>query len=249
MYSLTANIRNEMHKWWLHRKTKWFLLTIVLLPVLFAWLIANVQSSIGISAVIGTNFPLIMLGLLTAVLVPLYLFMSAADSFSSEASARTLKIVLVRPITRAKIYASKVIALLIITFLTLAGGWAASLLSGLFLEHSWSAAGMWDGAAAYLAAMFPMAAVAMLAALVAQWFTSSTTAIIICIALYSALKLLPYFVPQASLWSPFAYTDWYTMWVGSGVSFMKLFSIFAFLASFSIIIYMAGLFRFANRQY
>ncbi|MBW7477355.1 ABC transporter permease [Paenibacillus oenotherae] len=249
MFSLTANIRNEMHKWWLHRKTKWFLLAIVLLPVGFAWLIANVQVSMGISAIIGTDFPLIMLGLLTTILLPLYLFMTAADSFSGESAARTMKIVLVRPITRSKIFASKVISLIVIAIITLAGGWLASLLSGLFLENSWSLSGIWDGAAAYMVALVPMAVVAIFAALVAQWFQSSTTAIILCIAIYGALKLLPYLLPQASVWSPFAYTDWYSMWLGNGVSFMKLFSVFVFLLSCSIIVYMAGLLQFARRQY
>ncbi|MBW7459578.1 hypothetical protein K0U00_36525, partial [Paenibacillus sepulcri] len=83
MHSLTAGIINELEKWWLQRKTKWFLLFLVLIPVLAAWLVARVQGNAGISAIVGNDFPLIMLGILTTVLLPLYLFMCAADSFTA----------------------------------------------------------------------------------------------------------------------------------------------------------------------
>ncbi|GGD62466.1 ABC transporter permease [Paenibacillus nasutitermitis] len=248
MFSLTANVRNEIEKWWLQRKTKWFLLFIVLIPVLIAWLVAGMQGNIGISAILGTDFPLIMLGLLTSVLLPLYLFMAAADSFSGEAASRTLKIVLVRPISRAKVFASKVLALAFIAIAVLAGGWVASVLSGLSLPGSGSAIGIWNGMTAYFAAIFPMVTIAIFAVLVAQWFNNSTTTLVICIVLYAAVKVLPFFLPEAAVWSPFAYTDWHTMWTSGNVSVLKLLNIIVFLGSCSIIGYTAGLYRFAARS-
>lgn len=249
MHSFTANVQNELEKWWLHRKTKWFLMFIVLIPVAVALLLDNVQTSIGIAAIIGTDFPLIMLQFTTVVLLPVYLFMAAADSFSAEAASRTLKIVLLRPISRAKVFASKLSALAVIAVIILAGGWLVSVLAGLLLPGSGIGGGFLDGMLAYTAAFIPMLILCIFAALIAQFFNSSTTTIVVCIALYAAAKLLPLFLPQAAVWSPFAYSDWQGMWIGGDVSPGRLLNVFVFLVAYSIIGYTAGLYRFTNRTF
>ncbi|MBW7457189.1 hypothetical protein K0U00_24420, partial [Paenibacillus sepulcri] len=94
----------------------------------------------------------------------------------------------------------------------------------------------------------PMAVIAIFAALVAQWFKSSTTAIVVCIAVYAALKVLPLFLPEAAVWSPFAYTDWHELWLQPSVPVLRLMNIFVFISAYSIIGYTAGLFRFTGKS-
>src|SRR4051794_30382829 len=107
MHSLTANVINETEKQFLKKKSVFFLILSVLFPIAGAALIANFQDKFGIASITASDYPILILGLFTSFVLPLFIFIAAADSFAGEASANTLKIVLVRPISRFKIYLSK----------------------------------------------------------------------------------------------------------------------------------------------
>lgn len=246
MHSLYANLVNELHKWWLQPKTKWLLLVMMLIPILSAWLLDNGRTRTGIVLLTGSNLPMTMLSLLTTILLPLYLFMLAADSFSGELSARTLKNVLLRPIHKAKLFASKVLAVAVIIGLVLLLTGLVSAVSGLFMGGGGTAS-LGRIAGAYAAAFVPMMAVGVFAILISQWFTSSTLTIFVGVLLFGAVKFLPLFFPQAAGWSAFSYTDW-GLQVSNGVSGDILFQGFALLLSYSMIGYMAAWLLFARKQ-
>lgn len=247
MYSLYANTLNEAQKMWFQKKTKTALLLAVLVPVLSAVLLDSLQSNAGIF--VGRNLPLLMLELFTSVLLPLFLFMTAADSFAGEAAARTLNNVLLRPIARSNVFASKVLAIAMLAAVLLAVVWLASVLSGLVLDGGATMSGWIDGVQAYFAAFVSMIAVGLAAVFVIQWFRSSSAALALCMFLYIAAKALPFVYPQAAVWSVFSYTDWYALWVGNAASSGKLLNGFVFLLANSIICYTAGWYLFERKQF
>lgn len=249
MSGILINTRNEWEKWLLQRKAKWLLLVLALLPAASALLIRSIGSNSGILLVTGEDLPLAMLRLLTAFLLPLLLFMTAADSFTVEMADRTIKNVLLRPIARSGIFASKVLALGAVTVVILAIVGISSALSGMFLLPSVRGTGWWAGAGAYAAAVIPMLTVGLFAVLVAQWWRSGTMMIVTCILVYGAVKLLPLVVPEAAYWSPFAYTGWHELWIGGGVQGTERFQVFALLAGYCMISYTGALMLFARKQY
>jgi ABC-2 type transport system permease protein len=247
MHSLTANWFNEMEKLWLRRRTKGFLLVTVLIPVVSALALASLQSSVRLPAGFGSDLPMLLLGLFTGVLLPLFLFMAAADSFTGEVESRTLKLTLVRPISRAKVFASKVLALAAYIIIHLGIVWLMSVLAGSLVTGS-LAPGLFESALAYTAAFMPMLAIGLIAVLAAQQFASSGGALGFMIFLYVFGKLLPFLFPAAAVWSVYSYTDWHTLWTGSGASPLKLFHTFVILLAYCMIAYTGSLMLFERRR-
>jgi ABC-2 type transport system permease protein len=248
MPSFYANVTNELEKMWARRRTKGFLLLTLLLPAASALLLASVQDRSAVVAGLGNNLPLLMLSLYTFALLPLFMMMTAADSFAGETAARTLKLVLVRPITRTKVFASKVLAIAVGVAVQLAALWIVSSLAEWFVSGSGALAAWPDNMKAYAAAWVPMMAIGLIAVFIAQWFRQSTGAMALIILLYAAAKLLPLALPQVSVWSVFSYTNWYVLWIGSGASIGKLTNTFALLLSYCIMAYTAGWILFDRKQ-
>ncbi len=248
MPSLYANVRNEMEKLWTRGRTKGFLLLTLLLPVVSAILLTFLQNNTGVIGGLGSNLPMLMLSLFTFALLPLFMFMSAADSFTGEVAARTLKLVLVRPITRAKVFASKVLALAFYIAVHLGVLWFSSILSGLFIPGEDVTGGLTDSMKAYTASFLPMIAIGLITVLIAQCFNNSTGAMALIVLIYFAAKLIPFVLPEASVWSVFSYTDWYVLWVGNGASISKLLNSSVLLLAYCIMAYTAGLHIFDRKQ-
>ncbi|PTM59667.1 ABC transporter permease [Desmospora activa] len=249
MHRIYANLLNEVQKLWLQRRTKLFLVLTAFIPIVTAIVLTAFQSSTSFSIGLGSDFPLLMLGLFTSVFLPLFIFMAAADSFSGEEEAGTLKIVLVRPIARSKIFASKILAIAVAIVVYLTTLWLMSTFTGLFLGGGEWFSGLIDSVKAYLATGVSMMAVALVAVAIAQWVKSSTTTLVLTIFIYAIAKLLPFLFPQADHWSVFAYTDWYTLWIGSTAAWGTLINGFLFLLSSSMLLYTLGWYRFEQKQF
>lgn len=247
MGSLYANVVNEWEKTWARRRTKGFLLLSLILPAAAALGLAAVRNRSAFVAGLGDNLPLTMLSLYTFAVLPLFMIMTAADAFSGEAASRTLKLVLVRPITRAKIFASKVLAIAAYVALQLALLWTVSSVSE-WLAGGGSAGAWLDNLQAYVAAGLPMMAVGLIAVLIAQLFRQSTGAMALVILLYAAAKLLPIVLPQLAVWSVFSYTDWHRLWIGGGAQAGKLANTSLLLIAYCIMAYTAGWMLFERKQ-
>jgi ABC-2 type transport system permease protein len=251
MHSLVANIRNETLKIAYKKKTLFFLIMTILIPIGASLLIANFQSSIGIGAISAKDFPVAMLGLFTVIFLPLFVFMGASDQFSGEMGDRTMKIVLTRPISRFKVFASKQISLGIYIIAYLAAAFIASVFSSVLLLQGSSKLGtaFISWIIAYGAAFLPLITLSIIAVLLAQFFSSSSGALTTSILLYIAAKAAAFFFPQISTYSPTAYTDWHLMWIGSQMASGKVFSVFIFLLACSILCFTAGFYLFDKKEH
>jgi ABC-2 type transport system permease protein len=249
MHSLVANVINETEKQFWKKKTVFFLILSALIPIAGAALIASFQNKWGIASIAAADYPIMILGLFTSFILPLFVFMAAADSFAGEVSANTLKITLMRPISRFKIYASKHISLGIYTMLYLAAAGLASVISGLFFNvKSGMGAGILDAILAYTVTVIPFIALTCIAVLIAQFTRSGSGALIICILAYMGIKAAAFFLPQVSLYSLTSYMDWHVLWLSSSITMGKLANIFMFMAACSILCFTAGFYFFDKKE-
>lgn len=248
MHSLTANVWNETIKITSKKKTIFFLAVTLLLPVIAGLLLSQFQSGIGIGAIASQDFPIIMLGLLTSIFLPLFVFMGAADVFSGEMGDRTMKNTLTRPITRFKVFASKQIALGVFIVLYLAVGLLASIISALFFQHFGGFGTIVTWFLAYGTAFLPLLVLSIAAVCMAQFFSNASSALTVSILLYLAFKVAAFFIPQIATYSPTAYTDWHMLWIGSGMAVGKVSSIFMFLTACSILFFTAGFYLFDKKE-
>lgn len=248
MHSLYANVWNETLKITFKKKTVFFLAMTLIIPIAAGLLLANFQSGFGIGAVSSKDFPIVMLGLFTGIFLPLFVFMGAADQFSGELGDRTLKVVLARPVSRFKIFASKQISLGIYIAAYLFVALIASVISAFFLNGGIPGLSVLDWLLAYGAAFIPLAVLSIIAVLIAQFFSSSSGALTISILLYMAAKVSAFFFPQMSKYSPTAYMDWHMLWISSPMAAGKAWSVFMFLLACSILCFTAGFYLFDKKE-
>lgn len=248
MNSLYANVLNETEKLWKRRRTKGFLLLTILIPVISVIIFLFLQNNTGGILGLGNNLPMLMLRLFTFALLPLFLFMSSSESFSGEVAARTLKLGLIRPITRTKVFASKVVAIAVYIAVFLGGLMISSVISGWLVPGGDMMSGLLDVIKAYMAAFVPMLAIGLISVFIAQFFNNSNGAMALIILIYAVAKILPFIFPQISVWSIFSYTNWYVLWIGNGTSLAKLTNTFVLLISYCIMAYSAGSILFEKKQ-
>ncbi|SFL31204.1 ABC-2 type transport system permease protein [Paenibacillus sp. 1_12] len=249
MHSYWAGVQNEISKLAARKKMILLPALLLLLPIAASILLSQLQSGIGIAAISSGDFPQLMLGVYTNFLLPLLIFMAAADMFAGEVQDRTLKITLMRPISRFQVFSSKITVLALFALIILAAALIVSLLAGLVLQaRSGMGESVMQAIVSYMAAWFPMTALAIAAALLAQFFRSASGALAICVVLYVALKGLGILYPQLAAYSPTFYTDWHQLWINNGVSAGKLVNASTYLLACCILCFTAAFVMFDKRQ-
>jgi ABC-2 type transport system permease protein len=245
---VTANVWNETLKLAYKKKTIFFLAVTLLLPLVAGILLSRFQHGIGIGAIAAKDFPIVMLGLFTSIFLPLFVFMGAADVFSGEMGDRTMKNILTRPLSRFKVFSSKQLALAIYIALYLAVALIASMIAALFFQHFGGIGTLATWLLAYGSAFVPLLVLSIAAVCLAQFFSSSSSALTVSILLYLAFKVAAFFLPQIATYSPTAYMDWHMLWVGGSLVTSKITSIFMFLIACSILFFTAGYYLFDKKE-
>jgi ABC-2 type transport system permease protein len=250
MNSLYANIINESQKIFLKRKNVVLLILSAIITIGTAFIVSTVHKGLGIYAIRPVDFPIYILGFFTRVLLPLFIFMWASDIFAGEIAERNLKIVLVRPITRFKVFISKNVAIGCALIITLAIVFIFSSISSIFLGAAGKEffKGLAYAAEAYIVAIIPMISLAAAVSFVVQFFKNSSGALTTSIILYIVLMLLPVVFPQASTILLTSYTNWHVLWLGSTVSITKLIYAFLIMLSNCLIFFAAGFYLFDARD-
>jgi ABC-2 type transport system permease protein len=205
---------------------------------------------VGVLTVNTAGLPIFILGLFTSLILPLFIFMWTADIFAGEVGEGTLKIVLVRPISRFNIYVSKIMALSLSTILLLGTTLIFSLISGLFLGGTANQylTAFSSGLKSYILAIVPMVSLGITAAFIAQFFKSSSGALATAILVYVAGRALPLVYPVASKVLLFSYTNWHVMWQGVSLAPERLLYAFLIMLSTSIILFTAGFYLFDIKE-
>jgi ABC-2 type transport system permease protein len=249
MNLLKLSTLNELVKLLARKKTSFFLLLSALLPFIGLPIIMKLQSGLGIMATSNVQYPITILNMLTLIVLPLMMFMSVSDIFSGEFGDKTIRSVLVRPVSRLKIFSSKLLAMFVLIVGQLLLGWMGSVLASLFLPASANMiGGLADAALAYAVAALPMFVLCTVTAFITQFFRNASGAMAICIMLYAAAKLITILFPQFTVFSPTSYTDWHQLWIGSVISIEKVTTIFSLLLGCGIVFYTTGYYFFDKKE-
>jgi ABC-2 type transport system permease protein len=247
MASLQAGLRNELLLMLYRKKTIFFFLASAIVPVLLAFSF-NALQPIGLMAV-SQSFPIQMLELYTSMMIPLFLFLAISDLFPQEISTRTLKLALLRPISRFGAFAAKVIALGLAIAALLVLLAIVTLVCNLMLGTA--DLGAIDGfgyGKAYFAGFLSMWALSSVFVFAAQFFRSASGFLVFSIALYAAAKLAPFFIKGFSAFSLASYTDWYLLWLSHSVSSGRLLTSFFFVLSGLILFFSLGYMMFDRKE-
>ncbi|MBY9078183.1 ABC transporter permease [Paenibacillus sp. HN-1] len=248
MDGLSAGLRNELQLMFYRKKTMVFFAVTLLIPLLLAALFRALHPVLGLAA-ISSSYPVQMLEIYTLFLIPLFMLLEIADLFPQEISSRTLKLALLRPITRFGAYMAKFLALGIsIGVLLLLLGTVSALCNlGLGMADT-GGLPFFNLIKAYFAAFLSMGALAALFVCVAQFFRSAAGFLVFSILIYAGVKAAPYFVKGFSYFSIASYTDWYVLWLSHSASAARLATGFVFLLSGMVLFLAVGFLLFDRRE-
>jgi ABC-2 type transport system permease protein len=249
MNSLYAGTLNEVQKIFMRKKATVFLVISALIPVGSVISFVFFQNKLGIFAVNSASFPVLILSIFSSLLLPLFIFSLVADLFSGELGDKTLKLTLTRPITRFKVFLSKNLAVGIFILIDMALIFIVSAVSGFFLDISSQAVtGFFQALLAYVTELVPMIFLSIMAGFLSQFFRNSGAALTTSIFVFWASKVIPFFSLTLARILPFAYTDWYTMWLGTSVGAGRLINVFFIFVSYSVILFAAGFYLFDKKE-
>lgn len=242
-----AGTRNEFEK--LLAKKKYYVFFII--EIAICVLLLLIESAInrvseGLVNIAIVDMSLMMLTFFIQVYIPLIIFMASCDSFSTEAQDGTIKAVLMRPISRLKIYLSKITAIMLMALVFLASLFLTTIL--LEILFSGGVRSFWVSFGAYLLDIVPLFILLLMAVLINQFTKSSTLAMFVLILVYVLLLIVGIFIPQLSGLLFTGYSQWHNIWIGQTIPFWPLLSKIGLLAGYGTIFMSAGYYLFDRRE-
>ena len=217
----------------------------VILTLLSLWGLARLKLGTGILPVTPEQFPILILGWFTSIILPLFIVMAGSDMFSGELTERTIKLSLLKPISRFKVYMSKLLALSAYIVGTLVLVFLLTTIGALFLGSGVNVLGT---LAVYTAALIPMLLVAFAVGLISQFFKSGSGVMVFSILLLVGSQALAFVYPRLSDFMISSYLNWHTLFVGAGASGGRILTLFMFMVSYSIIMLTAGYYLFERKE-
>ena len=254
MTSFLASTRNEWDK--LMRRKKYLVFLIIGAGLCLLWtglgrLITNFvgqQSGWGLSFSL-TPTPMGALPIFLQVLVPFLMFMGITDLITVEGAEHTMGAMICRPVERWKLYASKILAVVMYAAVYLACVFIVSAVLNQLFGKPVSAVDLLIALASYVLTLVPLAILACYAALISLWGRSGTLTMFLLLLSYMLLNVLPVLFPVLNEMLFTSYLSWYRLWIGALPSAAKLVHMLLIVLSYGTVFFMAGSLLFERKEY
>lgn len=242
-----ANLINELQKLAARKKYIVFFLievAICVLNVLLKLLVSKIAN--GAFQISIQNMAMGMQSFFLQIWIPLIVFLASADLFGTEFQDSSIKAVLCRPISRFKVYLSKLSAVFAVGVICLFGVFVTSMiLEGITVG---SIAGFGTALGAYLLDCLPLLVLVLMAALINQFGKSATVSMFLCIIVYMVLQIGGIFIPQLSGLLFTGYLQWHNIWLGTTLPFGTVIGKIALLLGYGLVFFSGGNFLFLRRE-
>lgn len=248
MKSFIAGFCGELKK--LSLKKKYFVLMIISVCVcigtaLVSVLIANIVNADAPSFI--ENMPLAVLPVFTQVIMPLVAIMAVCDLFSTEYYDNSIKAILVRPITRVKVYTAKLLAVFSLCVIFMLCIFIGATLCDVVILKSMD--GVIHGLLAYLIDTVPIFVVILMAALINQFTKGSTSAMFLCIIIYILAKIGGIFIPVLDSLLFTGFLQWHKLWLGIMLPPATMLAKCSLMLGYGITLFSIGYYMFLKREF
>ena len=247
MDNISKNVINELQKLFLKKKTVVFLILMAVISFLPAFFVSAIQARIVFISLSSVSFPLITLSAAANFLLPLFIFMAASEVFPGEAADRTMKLVLIRPITRFKVYISKNIAVGIYAIINILVVFIVSTIS--FIALKLSAENIPRIFLSYFIDIFPILIFTIFACLIVQFFRSSSAALISGIFIFAAIKVLAILISGFNNIIFTSYLNWYPAWMAGTSLLLRNMNTLVMLTAYGVIFFTVGYYIFDRKEF
>lgn len=250
MHEIKIAFINEIEK--MYKKKKAIVVVILsLLVIVFGQLaIFGVRAGLGLRGAGGNEFPILVLSFFANLILPLFTALVAIDAFSGEFSHNTMKIALLRPITRVKLFTGKLFAISFFILVNLFVVMILSIIAGLIFDASTiTFAGIFKIFISYIATFLPSLVLALGIVLLANFFAGGASVFFFSILLFLAFKVLGVLFSQYSGVLLTSYLGWYNLWIAENVAFTKILRQFLMMLGYGIVFFTVGFYLFDKKEY
>lgn len=189
-----------------------------------------------------------MLGFLAEIYIPFIVFTATNELFGTEYQNGSIRALLVRPVTRLKIYFSKILAVFVV---------CAALFLGLFgvsavldvISGDMNGVEFLSVSSVYLIDLFPIFVIILMAALINGVLRNSGLSMLVCIVIYAVLKIGGIFIPTVSGLLFTGYTKWHTLWMGAALPFGVMLNKLMLLLGYTVVLGSSGYYIFLKSDF
>lgn len=249
MQTFKATYLNEMDK--MYRKKK--LIVLVLLTLLAITVgqlaVSGVRLQFGVRASGSGQFPILVLSVLINTLLPLFTVLMSIDIFSGEFSSNTMKVSLLRPVSRLKLFSAKIAAIATFIMASLILVMVLSVLTGVIFNAS-GISMLFIGKVilAYIVSVLPVLVFTLMIVILANIFKSGTSVFFLSVLIFLGFKVLSIIYPGLSNLLIVPSFGWYNLFLTQQVNVVKILNQFCIMVGYGIILFTVGFYLFDNKD-
>jgi ABC-2 type transport system permease protein len=211
--------------------------------------VTTIKHGLGLRVVGSTEFPIVVLSMLTYTILPLFATFVAIDMFNGEFSSNTMKITLTRPVSRFGVFSAKVLNVALFIAANLLFVMLLSLLAGLIFNPS--SIGIMGAAKvilAYGATFFPVFVFALLVVVLCNSIRGGLAVFFLSILLFISFNVLGVIFSDYSSFFITSMFDWYTLWISEKVNGFKILRQVMIMSGFGMMLFTAGYYLFDRKD-
>ncbi|WP_105617088.1 ABC transporter permease [Vallitalea okinawensis] len=247
MNTFLPTVKNECMKLFARKRTKVFILILALLTVLLVVLQYTANSFLGFNIIQSDQLAKTIIELMFMFIVPLFTFILGVDSFASEKSQGTLKILLTSPVSRIKLYFSKLVALTIANLLMVFSILIVAIIGSAFSASDAFFSGTIEAFITCILVIIPLGLISAWGLLIGQLFSNGSMAIGLGVLGLFLINVGQVFIDKLYVLSPLTYMDFYSPLMNSSIG-INFFMILLYMVAYYIILVSAGLLRLTTAE-
>ena len=249
MESFKASFAVEVEKMYRRKKAVLILIMSILIIIFVQLITTIIRSNLGIIGTTASGFPITVLAVFSKTILPLFTALVVIDTFTGEFANNTMKIAITKPVTRLKIYTSKLAATGFFVLANLIAVMVLSIIVGaVFSIETFTLVGTLRAIAAYLFTFVPIMVIAVVIAFLANVFKSSVTVFFMSIIVYGISQVFGVILTSYSNIFITTSLDWYKLWIADSLPFGEIIRQILYMTAYVLIFFTAGFYKFDKRD-
>lgn len=211
--------------------------------------VTTIKHGLGLRVVGSFEFPIVVLSFITYSLLPLFAIFVAIDMFNGESSSNTMKITLLRPVSRFGVFSAKVLNLALFIIGNLMFVMLLSLLVGfIFNPTSASFIGIVKVILSYGLTFFPVFVFALIVVLLSNVIQGGLAVFFLSILVFIGFNFLGIVFSSYSSFFITSMLDWYTLWISESMNVLKIFRQILIMSGCGIMLFTMGYYLFDSKD-
>ncbi|WP_261303387.1 ABC transporter permease [Paenibacillus andongensis] len=211
--------------------------------------VTTIKHGLGLRVVGSVEFPIVVLSFIAYTLLPLFAIFVAIDMFNGESSSNTMKITLLRPVSRFGVFSAKVLNLALFIAGNLVFVMVLSLLVGfIFNPSSASLLGIVKVIVSYGLTFFPVFVFALIVVLLSNVIQGGLAVFFLSILVFIGFNFLGIVFSSYSSFFITSMFDWYTLWISESINVFKIVRQILIMSGCGIMLFTTGYYLFDSKD-